>query len=121
MYGPELRTCVFGAVVSVLLGAGGGFGWHYLADSAGGRAAAAATSSLNLQNAAPQPASSNPSATAESPALNTPQFPGLSRYPQPALYNSAAATVSKGAEGNSRHKLRRAASQRDPRSKSSES
>ena len=28
MYDPELRTCGLGAVVSVLLGAGIGFGWH---------------------------------------------------------------------------------------------
>jgi len=38
----ELRTCGLGAVVSVLLGAGIGFGWHYL-DNGGGRAAIAAT------------------------------------------------------------------------------
>jgi hypothetical protein len=35
MYTSELRTYSLGAVVAVLLGAGGGFGWHYFADSAG--------------------------------------------------------------------------------------
>ena len=42
MYDPELRICGLGAVVSVLLGAGIGFGWHQL-DNGGGRAAIAAT------------------------------------------------------------------------------
>jgi len=42
MYGSELRACGVGAVVSVLLGAGIGFGWHYL-DNGGGRAAIATT------------------------------------------------------------------------------
>ena len=35
MYGSELRTYGLGAVVSMLLGAGIGFGWHYFVDSAG--------------------------------------------------------------------------------------
>ena len=35
MYASELRTCGLGAVVTVLLGAGIGVGWHYFADSAG--------------------------------------------------------------------------------------
>ena len=121
MYGPELRTYGLSAVVSVLLGAGMGLGWHYFADSAGGRAVAAATTQLAQQDAPPQPLSSNPPAAAESPVLNAPQFPGLSRYPQPAAHNGAAATVGRGAEGNSRQKLRKAVSQRDLRSRSSDS
>src|SRR6516165_2286374 len=35
MYGSELRTCGLGAVVALVLGADGGFGWHYLADGVG--------------------------------------------------------------------------------------
>jgi hypothetical protein len=58
MYGPELRTYALGAVVSVLLGAGTGFGWHYFADSAGRRVAAAPATPLAQQDA-PNPASSN--------------------------------------------------------------
>jgi hypothetical protein len=97
MYGPELRTYGLSAVVSVLLGAGMGLGWHYFADSAGGTAVAAATTQLAQQDAPPQPLSSNPPAAAENPVLNAPQFPGLSRYPQPTAHNGAAATVAKGA------------------------
>jgi hypothetical protein len=39
MYGAELRTYGLGAVVSMLLGAGIGFGWYYFVDSNGGKAA----------------------------------------------------------------------------------
>jgi len=120
MYASELRTYVLGGVVCVLLGAGTGFGWHYFADSASGRAAVA-TTQLAQQDASPQPLSSNPPAAAESSALNAPPFPGLSRYPQPAAYNGSAATAVKGVEGNSRHKLRKAVSERDLRSRSSDS
>ena len=120
MYGPELRSCFFGAVVSVLLGAGGGLGWHYLSDSAGGRAAAATTTPL-IQQDALQPSSSNPLAPTAGPILEAPQFPGLSRYPQPVAYNGPPMTVDKAAGGNPRQKLRRAGSQKDARSKSSDS
>jgi hypothetical protein len=120
MYGPELRTCVFGAVVSVLLGAGGGLGWHYFTDSVGGRAAAAATTPL-IQQDVPQPSSSNPLAPTAGPILEAPQFPGLSRYPQPVAYNGPPMTVDKAAGGNPRQKLRKAGSQREARSKSSDS
>jgi len=120
MYGPELRSCVFGAVVSVLLGAGGGLGWHYFSDSAGGRAAAAAATPL-IQQDALQPSSSNPLAPTAGPTLEAPQFPGLSRYPQPVAYNGPPMTVDKAAGGNPRQKLRKAGSQREARSKSSDS
>ena len=43
MYGSELRTCGLGAVVCVLLGAGIGYGWHYL-DNGGVRAVVASPS-----------------------------------------------------------------------------
>ena len=50
MYGSELRTCGLGAVVAVLLGTGVGVGWHYFADSASGRAMAAAPTPLAQQD-----------------------------------------------------------------------
>jgi hypothetical protein len=120
MYAAELRTCVLGAVVSVLLGAGGGLGSYYFSDSAGGRAAAAATTPPDQEDA-PQPSSSNPLASTPSPILDSPQFPGLSRYPQPGAYNGPPMTVDKAVGGNPRQKLRRAGSQKDARSKSSDS
>ena len=87
MYGSELRTCVLGAVVSVLLGAGGGLGWHYFSDSAGGRAVAAATTPLTQQDA-PNSPSANPPAPTAGPVLEGPHsrfipLPATSRT-QPA-------------------------------------
>jgi predicted negative regulator of RcsB-dependent stress response len=54
MYGAELRTYGLGAVVSMLLGAGIGFGWYYFVDSNGGKAAASATP-LAQQDAPKEP------------------------------------------------------------------
>ena len=83
MYGLELRTCSLGVVVAVLIGAGIGFGWHYL-DTAGVRAVAAAATPLALQDAPSRPPA-NPPPPREAPILDGPLFPGLSGYPQPAL------------------------------------
>jgi len=120
MYGPELRTCVFGAGVSVLLGASSGLGWHYFSDSAGGRPAAAVTTPL-IQQDGPEPSSPTPLAPIAGPILEASQFPGLSRYPQPVAFNGPPLTVDKAAGGNPRQKLRKAGSQKDARSKSSDS
>lgn len=86
MYGSELRTYGLGAVVSVLLGAGIGFGWHYFVDSAGGRAAAAAATPAAQQDASNRP-SSNPPAPREGPVLDVPRLPDLSHAQQPAGHN----------------------------------
>ena len=72
MPGAELRTNVFGAVVSVLLGVGIGFGWYYFADSVGVRAVASAATPP-AQHDAPNPPSSNPSARQERPVLDVPR------------------------------------------------
>jgi hypothetical protein len=86
MYASELRTYGLSGVVAVLLGAGIGFGWHYFADSAGGRAVAAAATPLSQQDA-PKPPSASPPAPAEGLVLDAPEFPGLSHYRQPAPPN----------------------------------
>src|SRR5271167_4385293 len=78
MPGAELRTYVLGAVVSVLLGVGIGFGWHYFADSAGAMAAASAVTPA-AQRDAPSPQLSCPPAPREGPVLDVPPFPVLSR------------------------------------------
>ena len=104
MYGPELRTYGLSAVVAVLLGAGIGLGWHYFADSAGGRAVAAAATPLPQQDVA-NPSSASPPAPAGGPVLDGPPFPGLSHYPQPAAHNAPPITVGKVARGTSREKL----------------
>jgi hypothetical protein len=83
MYGSELRTCGLDAVVCVLVGAGIGFGWHYL-DNGGGRAVIAATPLA--QHDAPSPLSSSPPPPQGGPVLNAPQLSGLSRCPQPAKH-----------------------------------
>jgi hypothetical protein len=94
MYASELRTYGLSAVVSVLLGAGTGFGWHYL-DSAGGRAAASAIAPLAQQDA-PNPPPSNPPAPLESPVLDVPQSSGLSHAQQTARHNQRANSCCKG-------------------------
>jgi hypothetical protein len=86
MYASDLRAYGLSAVVAVLLGAGTGLGWHYLADSAGGKAVAAAATPLAQQDA-PNPPPASPPAPAERLVLDAPPFPGLSHYPQPALPN----------------------------------
>ena len=78
MYASEVRTCGLGAVVAVLLGAGIGVGWHYFADSAGGRAEAAAAGPLAKRDA-PNPPSSNPPSRPEGPVFEGPRSPALSR------------------------------------------
>ena len=77
MYGSELRTCGLGAVVAVLLGAGVGGGWHYLADSASGRVVVAAATPLAQQDASNPPLSCPP--PREGPVAETPRLPVLSR------------------------------------------
>jgi len=84
MYASELRTCGLGAVVAVLLGTGVGVGWHYFADSAGGRAVAAAATPLTKQDA-PNPPSSNPPSRPEGPVFDVLRSPALSRASGMAL------------------------------------
>jgi hypothetical protein len=67
----------------VLLGIGFGFGWHYLVDRTGGRAAASAITSPAKQDA-PNPPSSNPPAQQEGPVLDVPRGSSLSDAQQPA-------------------------------------
>src|SRR5215472_5994222 len=83
MYGSELRTCALGAVVCVLLGAGIGYGWHYL-DTGGRPGAVVAAATPLAKQDAPSPPPSNPSPPRETPVLDGPLLPGLSRVPQPA-------------------------------------
>lgn len=70
------------------------------------------------QHDTPQPSSPSAPAQTEAPVLDGPPFPGLSRYPQPAAHNGAPVTVGKDAEGTTRHRMRKAGSQRDLRFKS---
>src|SRR5215472_18885671 len=81
MHGPELRTYALGAVVSVLLGAGTGFGWHYFADSAGRRVAAAPAAPLAQQDAPNYPSSNPPAPGA---VLDVRRLPDLSNAQQRA-------------------------------------
>jgi hypothetical protein len=82
MYGWELRTCALGAIICVLLGAGIGYGWHYLDTDGRPGAVAAAVTPLAKQDApGPPPSNSSPR---ETPVADGPLFPGLSRNPQPA-------------------------------------
>jgi hypothetical protein len=83
MFPGMLRTYVLSAVACVLLGIGSGFGWHYLVDRAGGRAAVSAAISLAKQDA-PNPPSSNPPAQREVPVLDVPRGSGLTDAQQPA-------------------------------------
>ena len=78
MYGSELRTCGLGAVVAVLLGAGIGFGWHYL-DNVGGKAAVASMATPLEKQDAPKPPLSCPPGSREGPVLDVPQLPVSSR------------------------------------------
>jgi hypothetical protein len=83
MYKSELRTCALGAIICVLLGAGIGYGWHYLDTSGRPGAVASAAIALAKQDA-PSPPPSNPSPPREAAVVYGPLFPGLSRNPQPA-------------------------------------
>ena len=78
MPGAELRTYGLAAFVAVLLGAGIGFGWHYFADSAGVTAVASAAAPP-AQRDAPNPALSCPPGPRETPTLDVPRLPVLSR------------------------------------------
>jgi hypothetical protein len=78
MYGSELRTYGLSAVVCVLLGAGIGIGWHYFADSAGGRGVAAAVTPPSQQDA-PSPQLSCPPGPREAAVPDVPRLPVLSR------------------------------------------
>src|SRR5215472_15344688 len=83
MYGSELRTCALGAIICVLLGAGTGYGWHYL--DAGGRLGAVASAATPLaKQDAPSPPVASPSPPREAAVVDGPLFPGLSRNSQPA-------------------------------------
>ena len=77
MSGLELRAYGLSAVLSVLLGTGIGFGWHYFVDSAGVRAVASAATPP-AQHEAPNPPSANPPSLGEGRGLNVPRPPGLS-------------------------------------------
>ena len=74
MYGSELRTCALGAVVTVLLGAGIGFGRHYL-DDVGGKPAVASVATPLEEEDAPKPPLSCPPGSREGPVLDVPQLP----------------------------------------------
>ena len=65
MSGPELRTYCLSAVLTVLLGAGIGFGWHYFVDSAGARTVASTPAPTAPE--APSPPSPSSPATREGP------------------------------------------------------
>src|SRR5215467_4482107 len=83
MYGSELRTCALGAIICMLLGAGIGYGWHYL-DTGDRPGAVAATATPAAKQNAPSPPPPNTSPPQGGPAVNVPLFPGLTRIPQPA-------------------------------------
>ena len=77
MSGLELRAYGLSAVLSVLLGVGIGFGWHYFVDSTGVRAVASAATP-SAQHEAPNPPSANPPSQGEGPGLDVPRAPGSS-------------------------------------------
>jgi predicted negative regulator of RcsB-dependent stress response len=52
MYRSDLRTYGLSAVLTVLLGAGMGFGWNYFVDRAGERAGASAANSTGPKRCA---------------------------------------------------------------------
>src|SRR5262252_7919073 len=78
MPGADLRTYCLSLVITVLLGAGIGVGWHYIVDSAGvGTVALAAT--LPAKQDAPSAALACPPSPREVPALDVPRPPVSSR------------------------------------------
>ena len=79
MHGSELRTCGLGAVVTVLLGAGIGFGWHYL-DDVGGKAAVASVATPLEKQDAPKPPLSCPPGSRE---VRCSMFPSFQFHPAP--------------------------------------
>ena len=86
LYGSELRTYGLGVVVCVLLGAGVGWGWHYLVDSAGAAVVAASAPPPTGQDKSTTP-SSNPPAPRQGPILDIPRSPDLSDVQQPTRTN----------------------------------
>jgi hypothetical protein len=79
MYGSELRTCGLGAVVALVLGAGGGFGWHYLADGVDAVGVASAVG-LSAQREADGPLSSCPPGSREGPVPDVPVLPHANNH-----------------------------------------
>jgi len=77
MDGLQLRAYGLSAVLSVLLGASIGSGWHYFVDSTGVRAVALAATS-SAQHEAPNPPSANNPSQAEGPGLDVPRSPDSS-------------------------------------------
>ena len=84
MSGLELRAYGLSAVLSVLLGTGIGFGWHYFADSVGVRAVASAATPP-AQHEAPNPPSANPPSQGEGAGLSVPRSSGSSDAQQTTL------------------------------------
>ena len=78
MYASELRTCALGAVAAMLLGAGVGFGWHFLADRAGPVTSVAAVTRPAHQDAL-SPSLSCPPGPREAPAPDVAPLPALAR------------------------------------------
>jgi len=74
MSGSELRTYCLSAVLTVLLGAGIGVGWHYFVDSADARA---------VTSAATPPAHGAPSPPLSNTSAPVPDVPRLSDTQQP--------------------------------------
>ena len=83
MSGSELRTYFLSAVVAVLLGTGIGFGWHYLGDRVGGRAAVS-TATPPAKQDAPDPPPPNQAAQREGPVPDVARDSGSSGAQQPA-------------------------------------
>ena len=99
MPGAELRTYVLGAVVSVLVGACIGFGWHYFADSADATTMSSAVTALTKQDTS-SPALSCPPGPREDPGLDIPRPPVLSR-----LNNQPDRTIAKGGLSGTNHRI----------------
>jgi len=92
MPGAELRTYCLSAVLTVLLGAGIGVGWHYMVDGAGVGAVALAATPLAKQDA-PSPGLACPPGPREVPVPDVPRPPVSSRpdnQPDPDHVRGAA-------------------------------
>src|SRR5215472_2872660 len=80
MSASELRTCALAVLAAVVLGAGGGAGWHYFADSAGPKTSVAAVTRPAQRDApSPSPQVPRPPGPREAPAPNVARLPGLAR------------------------------------------
>jgi hypothetical protein len=109
MYASELRSCGLGAVVAVLLGGGGGFGWHYFADSAVRLAVTAAPIPLAQQDASNSPLSCPPPLR-EGPVADVPRLTvlsGPSNQPDTAQARDAQGVTDAAHTGRARHVPRR--------------